>query len=47
LLRGYDFELTPGQAIEAQAMVILRPKKGIRMQFTEAVARERFAGAAY
>jgi cytochrome P450 len=47
LLRGYDFELMPGQAIEAQAMVILRPKQGIRMRFTEAVARERYAGVSY
>jgi cytochrome P450 len=44
LLRGYDFELMPGQAIEAQAMVILRPKQGIRMSFTEAVGRKRYAG---
>ena len=34
LLRRYDFELTPGQTIEARAMVILRPKHGIRMSFT-------------
>ena len=36
LLRRYDFELTPGQTIEQRAMVILRPKHGIRMSFTEA-----------
>ncbi len=33
LLRKYDFELAPGQAIEARPMVILRPKNGIRMTF--------------
>ena len=36
LLRKYDFQLTPGQTIEARPMVILRPKHGIRMTFTEA-----------
>jgi cytochrome P450 len=35
LLRKYDFELAPGQTIEARPMVILRPKNGIRMMFTE------------
>ena len=40
LLRKYDFELTPGQTIEARPMVILRPKHGIRMSFTQAAARE-------
>jgi len=39
LLRRYDFELTPGQTIEARPMVILRPKNGIRMSFTKPVAR--------
>jgi cytochrome P450 len=39
LLRKYDFELTPGQSIETRAMVILRPKHGIRMSFTKALAR--------
>jgi cytochrome P450 len=34
LLRRYDFQLTPGQTIEARPMVILRPKHGIRMTFT-------------
>jgi cytochrome P450 len=34
LLRRYDFELMPGQAIEARPMVILRPKHGIRMTVT-------------
>ncbi len=41
LLRKYDFELAPGQTIEARPMVILRPKHGIRMSFTPAEARER------
>jgi cytochrome P450 len=40
LLRRYDFELTPGQTIEARPMVILRPKHGIRMTFTKAMARD-------
>ena len=40
LLRRYDFELIPGQTIEARPMVILRPKHGIRMTFTKAVARD-------
>ena len=38
LLRKYDFELAPGQTIEARPMVILRPKHGIRMTFTNTVA---------
>jgi cytochrome P450 len=38
LLRKYDFELAPGQTIEARPMVILRPKHGIRMTFTNIVA---------
>ena len=37
LLRKYDFELSPGQKIEARPMVILRPRHGIRMTFTETV----------
>ncbi len=37
LLRKYDFQLSPGQAIEARPMVILRPKHGIRMTFTNIV----------
>ena len=41
LLRKYDFELAPGQTIEARPMVILRPKHGIRMMFTEAIPVER------
>jgi cytochrome P450 len=40
LLRKYDLHLTPGQSIEARPMVILRPKHGIRMTFTQASARE-------
>ena len=36
LLKRYDFQLTPGQTIEARPMVILRPKHGIRMTFTSA-----------
>ena len=40
LLRKYDFQLIPGQTIEARPMVILRPKDGIRMNFTEAIARD-------
>jgi cytochrome P450 len=40
VLRRYDFELAPGQTIEARPMVILRPKHGIRMTFTRAAARE-------
>src|ERR1700720_198993 len=39
LLRKYDLRLAPGQTIEARPMVILRPKNGIRMTFTEAVPR--------
>ena len=39
LVRKYDFELTPGQTIEARPMVILRPKHGIRMSFTKSVAQ--------
>ena len=43
LLRRYDFQLSPGQTIEARPMVILRPKHGIRMTFTQAIARDRYA----
>jgi cytochrome P450 len=39
LLRRYDFQLVPGQTIEARPMVILRPRHGIRMTFTEAIAQ--------
>jgi cytochrome P450 len=38
LIRRYDFELVPGQTIEPRPMVILRPKHGIRMTFTNATA---------
>ena len=38
LLRRYDFRLAPGQTIEARPMVILRPKHGIRMTFTNTIA---------
>ncbi|HEY4354894.1 MAG TPA: cytochrome P450 [Acidobacteriaceae bacterium] len=38
LLRKYDFELVPGQTIEARPKVILQPRYGIRMTFTQAVA---------
>jgi cytochrome P450 len=41
VLRRYDFELIPGQTIEARPMVILRPKYGIRMRFTQAAVRDR------
>jgi len=34
LLRKYDFQLAPGQTIAARPMVILRPKHGIRMTFS-------------
>jgi cytochrome P450 len=43
LLRKYDFQLSPGQTIEARPMVILRPKNGIQMTFTQATARDRLA----
>jgi cytochrome P450 len=39
LLRRYDFEMAPDQTIEPQAMVILRPRHGIRMTFTNAQVR--------
>jgi len=41
LVRRYDFQLSPDQTIEARPMVILRPKYGIRMNFTRAVAYSR------
>jgi cytochrome P450 len=40
VLRRYDFQLIPGQTIEARPMVILRPRQGIRMTFTKAIARD-------
>ena len=36
LIRKYDLRLAPGQTIEPRPMVILRPRHGIRMTFTEA-----------
>jgi cytochrome P450 len=41
LLRKYDFQLSPGQIVEPRPMVILRPKYGIRMTFTSAIAPDR------
>jgi cytochrome P450 len=38
LLRKYDLRLAPDQIVEARPMVILRPKYGIRMTFSEAIA---------
>jgi hypothetical protein len=38
LLRRYDFQIVPGQTIEARPMVILRPQHGIRMNFTGILA---------
>src|ERR1700723_507105 len=40
LLRRYDFQLHPGQTIEARPMVILRPKHGIRMTFTKVTTQD-------
>jgi cytochrome P450 len=37
LLKKYELHLVPGQTIEARPMVILRPRHGIRMNFTEAI----------
>ena len=45
LLRRYDLQLTPGQTIEPRPMVILRPKHGILMNFTESTAHNRQAVA--
>ncbi len=39
LLRKYDFQLVPGQFIEPRPMVILRPKHGIRMNFTPMIGQ--------
>ncbi len=39
LLRRYDFQLDRSQTIEARPMVILRPKHGIRMTFTQIATR--------
>ncbi len=38
LLRNYNFQIVPGQTIEARPMVILRPRHGIRMSFTPSLA---------
>jgi cytochrome P450 len=38
LLKNYNFQVTPGQTIEARPMIVLRPKHGIRMTFTHATA---------
>ncbi len=46
ILGRYDFQLAPQQDIEARAMVILRPKQGIRMNFTRTLAAERNAAPA-
>jgi len=40
VLRRYEFELTPGQSIEARPMIILRPRHGIKMSFTQARTRQ-------
>jgi cytochrome P450 len=45
LLRKYDFQLAPGQTIEARPMVILRPKHGIRMTFTNTTFTKTVAPA--
>ena len=34
------YQLAPGQTIEPRPMVILRPKHGIRMTFTEAITHD-------
>jgi cytochrome P450 len=47
LLRKYDLQLAPGQTIEARPMVILRPKHGIRMTFTQPSPTTRTALAAF
>ncbi len=39
LVRRYDFQVAPGQTIEARPVVILRPKHGIRMTFNKAPVR--------
>ena len=46
ILRRYAFQLVPRQDIEARAMVILRPKQGIRMHFTRTLATEGTAAPA-
>ena len=46
ILRRYAFQLAPRQDVEARAMVILRPKQGIRMHFTRTLATEGNAAPA-
>lgn len=41
ILRRYDLDIVPGQVIEAQPMVILRPKHGIRITFSRRQASSR------
>ena len=43
VVRKYDFELAPGQIIEARPVVILRPKHGIKMTFTQSVPATTYA----
>jgi cytochrome P450 len=43
VLRRYEFELAPGQEIEARPMIILRPRHGIKMSFTRVPAGSRTA----
>ncbi|HTX41188.1 MAG TPA: cytochrome P450 [Acidobacteriaceae bacterium] len=45
LTRQYDFELVPGQTVEARPMVILRPKNGIRMIFTKSTEPSQSIGS--
>ena len=40
VLRKYDFNLAPGQQIEAQPRVILRPKNGIFMEFRSVAKKQ-------
>ncbi len=46
LLRKYDLSLVSGQTIEAQPMVILRPRYGLRMTFTAAAQNPALSGSA-
>jgi cytochrome P450 len=46
LVRKYDLQLSPDQTIEARPMVILRPKYGIRMTFSQTIAHDRYASTA-
>jgi cytochrome P450 len=36
IVRRYDFELEPGACVEAQPLIVLRPRGGIRMRFRPA-----------